>query len=90
MPRDGMNDQASRRTPRDRGSAHLRLLLSGDMESPQQVLAEESFSEADKREVFAVWLRDLYRRESDTETRRLIAEIREAIGKLDGESGNRR
>jgi hypothetical protein len=85
MPKDTGSDQASGRAKPEPGNAHLRLLLSGDMGSPQEVLAEEGFSDADKREVFAVWLRDLRARPNDTETRRLIANIEEAMEMLGSE-----
>ncbi len=60
-------------------------MLSGDLDSPQQVLAATNLSPAKKREVFAVWLRDLDARLSDADARRLIDEIHEAIAMLDRE-----
>ncbi len=65
------------------GAAHLRLLLAGDFESPQQVLAATGLSPAKKREVLAVWLRDLLGAPANGEARRLVAEIHEAIAMLD-------
>ena len=85
MPKVSKTDQASGRTPREPGTAHLRLMLSGDLESPQQVLAATNLSPAKKREVFAGWLRDLLAGPASGEALRLVAEIHETIAMLDAE-----
>ncbi len=85
MPKESKIDQASQRTAREPASANLRLLLSGDLESPQQVLAATNLDAAKKREVFEVWLGDLDAGSARGEVRRLVAEIREAIAMLDAQ-----
>ena len=85
MPKVSKSDQASGRTPREPGTAHLRLMLSGDLESPQQVLAATNLDKARKREVFEVWLRDLLVGPANEEAHRLVTEIHEAIAMLDAE-----
>ncbi len=83
MPKVSNTDQASARAPREPGTAHLRLMLSGDLESPQQVLAATNLDKARKREVFEVWLRDLLAGPAEGEAHRLVAEIHEAIAMLE-------
>lgn len=84
MPKDPNTDQASGRTPREPEAAHIRLLLAGDFDSPQQVMASAELGPGEKREIFEVWMRDLQSKPED-EARHLIDDIREAIAKLDNE-----
>jgi hypothetical protein len=82
-------DHASQRAPREPGSAHIRLLLAGDFDSPQQVMASPDLDTGKKRQIFEVWIRDL-RSKSEPEARRLLDQIREALAMLDSDKTPKR
>ncbi len=77
-------DHASRRTRRDRAGEHAGLRLSGDFD-PQQVLASNGMAAAEKREIFEVWISELRGQPGRDDVPRMIAEIEDAIARLDRE-----
>ena len=75
------SDHASGRTPPERGAQHLSLLLSGEF-TPVELLAESELDAAQKREVLAVWVRDL-EASSDQRAPEVLDGVRQAMAQLD-------
>ena len=77
------------KTPRDpKDDPHhipVEKRLSGDFKSPLEVLAANTITAEQKREILAVWLGDLDAQPDSRETRDVRASIHEAMGSLDGE-----
>lgn len=72
---------ATRSGPRDAGASGVRRKLSGDFESPAEVLASELSSD-DKREILLVWLGDLSRQPQDDQTKELRRQVSDALAGL--------
>jgi hypothetical protein len=83
MPKSS-SDHASGRTPPERGAQHLSLLLSGEF-TPVELLAESQLDAAQKREVLAVWVRDL-EASSDQRAAEVLEGVRRAMTQLDEEA----
>ena len=83
MSSKSSSDHASGRTPPERGAQHLSLLLSGEF-TPVELLAESQIEPAQKREVLAVWVRDL-EASSDQRAPEVLAGVRQAMAQLDKE-----
>lgn len=69
--------------PTEKGDvAPIERVLAGDLGSPLEVLASDTLSDTQKREVLETWRRDLERRGGRAAHGAVIASIEEALARL--------
>lgn len=61
---------------------HTRLLLSGDISAPADVLANSSLTEEQKRETLETWLHELQHSPETEGTQQVLQAVRAALARL--------